>query len=99
MTEATFQITVRELYTVEYINPEVVTSVVEFGIVQPIDGNNANDWIFDTNSVHWLKKAIRLYLDLEIDWVAVCMVIDLLRQKDQLQRENAQLTAQLQRFI
>lgn len=99
MADLTFQISAVELYTFEHITAEVVTTIVEFGIAEPIDGDNPSDWIFDTNSAHWIKKAVRLYRDLEIDWVAVCMVIDLLKQKDQLQQENQQLRAQLQRFI
>ncbi|MBC3764449.1 chaperone modulator CbpM [Neptunicella marina] len=99
MAETTIEISVTELYAVEYITPKLVTEAVDLGIVIPIEGASAKDWVFDTNSAHWLKKAARLYLDLEIDWVAVCMVIDLLKQKEQLLRENAQLRAQLQRFI
>jgi chaperone modulatory protein CbpM len=49
--------------------------------------------------VHWVKKAIRLNQELEIDWVAVALVLELLKQKAQLQRENQELQHQLARFI
>jgi chaperone modulatory protein CbpM len=49
--------------------------------------------------VHWLKKFIRLNRELEIDWVAVSMVIELLKQKEQLKQENQNLQRQLERFL
>lgn len=99
MTDTVFQISVSELYAYEYINPDIIATAVELGIAQPIGGHTVNDWVFDTNDAHWLKKAVRLSQDLEIDWVAVTVVIDLLKQKDQLERENARLQTRLKRFI
>lgn len=46
-----------------------------------------------------LKKALRLHQDLEIDWVAVAMVIDLMQEKEALQKENEAYQRQLKRFI
>ena len=99
MADVTFHISVRELYASQHITPDIIATAVEFGIAQPIKGNTENDWVFDTNDAHWLKKAVRISQDLEIDWVAVSVVIDLLKQKDELERENARLQTQLQRFV
>jgi chaperone modulatory protein CbpM len=57
------------------------------------------DWVFDTTSVHWLRKAVRLHSDLDIDWVAVAMVIDLLRRNEELERRNQCFEQQLKRFL
>jgi chaperone modulatory protein CbpM len=49
--------------------------------------------------VHWLRKAVRLHSDLDIDWVAVAMVIDLLRRNEELERRNQCFEQQLKRFL
>lgn len=99
MTEGFLKISMSELCEAEHIDQQVVVEVVEYGIAAPVEGNSANEWIFDTTSVHWLKRAIRLYVDLEIDWISIAMVIELLKQKERLISENQQLQGQLQRFV
>ena len=99
MNETILKISVSELCEAEDINQEIIIEVVEYGIAKPFSGKAAEDWIFDPTSVHWLKKAIRLNRELEIDWVAIAMVIDLLKQKEQLQQENQLLQHQLSRFL
>lgn len=54
--------------------------------------------MFETASVYWIKKAVRLHQDLEIDWLAVALLIDLIQQRDALQKENAFFQQQLSRF-
>ena len=58
-----------------------------------------DDWSFDAGSAHWMQRAIRLHRDLEIDWVAVAMLIDLLREREKLHRENRALRQRLGRFL
>ena len=99
MTEPMRQVSVRELCQFEDIEIEIVIEIVEYGIAMPLTGVAADEWIFDTGSVHWIKKAVRLHRDLEIDWVAVALVIDLIQQKELLERENLRYQQQLNRFI
>lgn len=68
-------------------------------IVTPIQGELAADWVFEASAVPVIKKAARLANDFEIDWVAVSMMIDLMQQKEALERENAAYRLQLERFI
>ena len=98
-SESFLKITVSELCEAEAIDETLIVQVVEYGIAEPLAGENSQDWIFDPGSVHWLKKAVRLYHELEIDWVAVAMVIELLKQKEALLKENQHLQEQLQRFL
>ncbi|MEZ5503443.1 MAG: chaperone modulator CbpM [Halioglobus sp.] len=83
----------------EGFSQQLIVEVVEHGIAQPAAGRDVIDWVFDTNSVHWLRKAVRLHADLEIDWVAVAMVIDLLRKVETLQYQNQCIEQQLNRFL
>jgi chaperone modulatory protein CbpM len=98
MSETILRITSEELCQSKHITHELVVEVVDYGIVEPILGSGQDDWIFDPASAHWLKKAIRLYHELEIDWVAVAMVIELLKQKESLEAQNELLQRRLQRF-
>ena len=99
MSETILRISLSELCEAEQINEELIIEVVEYGIAKPVAGQTVDEWIFDPNSVHWLKKAISLNRELEIDWVAVAMVIKLLKQKERLQLENQNLQRQLARFL
>ncbi|MFT4941297.1 MAG: chaperone modulatory protein CbpM [Paraglaciecola sp.] len=99
MGDTILKISLTELCEAEQINEELIIEVVEYGIAQPVAGKSVEEWIFDPTSVHWLKKAIRLNRELEIDWVAVAMVIELLKQKEHLQQENQNLQHQLARFL
>lgn len=98
MSEALLVISFEELCQSEQINQELVIEVVDYGIAEPVAGNSTEEWIFDTSSVRWLKKAIRLYNELEIDWVAVAMIVELLKQKEALAAENETLHRRLARF-
>ena len=99
MSDIVLIVSLQELCVQEGITETMVVDVVEHGIAEPLAGNDFDEWMFESSSVHWMKKAIRLYHDLDIDWVSIAMVIDLLQQKDALLRENELLKNQLDRFI
>ncbi len=103
MSDSLFSVSFYELCQLEEIQSHLVIEVVEYGIVDPLnkgsDDASEEQWVFDTDSIYWLKKAVRLHQDLEIDWVAVAMVIDLMQQKEALQKEKEAYQRQLQRFI
>ncbi|WP_421714702.1 chaperone modulator CbpM [Alteromonas stellipolaris] len=71
---------------------------MDYGIAEPVSGDNTRNWVFDTNSVRWVKKAITLYSQLELDWIAVAMIVELLKQKEKLTEENENLQRRLMRF-
>lgn len=99
MTDILLNISFNELCQLEEITEQIIIDVVDHGIAEPIEGEEATDWIFESSSVHWLKKAIRLHRDLDIDWIAVAMVIDLLQENECLQKETKLLKNQLRRFL
>lgn len=99
MTEALVSIPFVELCEIEGIEREQVVAVVEYGIVEPIGQTDEGQWLFETRSIVWIKKALRLHIDLDIDWVAVAMVIELLQQKAKLEQENERVSQLLQRFV
>ncbi|GLX78763.1 hypothetical protein tinsulaeT_21030 [Thalassotalea insulae] len=102
MSEALLSISFNELCQLEGIESQLIIEIVEYEIVSPLNKQQApNDqqWLFDTSSIHWIKKALRLRHDLEIDWVAIAIVIKLMRQKEALQKENDAIRRQLRRFV
>ena len=67
MTELVLSISVSELCQYEGLCEQIIVEVVEHGIAQPMEGGGVVDWVFDTTSVHWLRKAVRLHADLDIE--------------------------------
>jgi chaperone modulatory protein CbpM len=99
MSVSILRISVHELCEQECISVEQVHRIVEHGIARPVSGSTQQDWVFDSKTVVWVRKALRLRQDLELDWLATSMLIDLLRQRDRLQDENRRLRHQLERFL
>jgi len=99
MTKITLYIPLDELCLSAHISQETIVEVVEYGIVTPVKGDTLAEWLFDIESAHWIKKAIKLSQELQIDWVATAMVIELMRKKQQLEQENTQLKARLSRLL
>jgi chaperone modulatory protein CbpM len=99
MTDMVLSISLRELCQYEGLTEQLIIEVVDHGIAQPVAGSDVVDWVFDATSVHWLQKAVRLHYDLEIDWIAVAMVIDLLQKNEALRRECACFEQRLKRFL
>ena len=88
-------ISLDELCQLEHIESDIIIEIVEYGIAKPIEGSETADWVFATSSVYWIKKAVQLYQDLEIDWLAVALLIELMQQRDSLQKENEFFQQQL----
>lgn len=99
MSDTILRITVRELCELEGIERETIAASVEYGIAEPVAGRSPAEWVFDTTSAHWIKKAARLQRELEVDWVAVALLVDLLRQNEGLQRQLEQYRSQVERLL
>jgi chaperone modulatory protein CbpM len=91
--------TVSELCECESVPSTLVLTLVEYDIAHPVHGSTLEDWVFDANGVIWVKKAIRLHRDLDLDWLAVATLVDLLRDRERLARENTALKLRLERFL
>lgn len=76
--------------------------IVEHGIVEPEyrpGESSPEHWMFDARMLDTLRRACRLRRDLELDWAAAALVLDLVEEKERLARENERLRQQLRRFI
>jgi chaperone modulatory protein CbpM len=99
MSTTVMRVTVTELCERDEVSREALFELVQHEVVEPIEGSSVDDWCFDVSSAHWLKRALRLKRDLDIDWVAVAMLIDLLREREALAQENQCLRQRLDRFL
>ena len=99
MTTTLMSITAIELCEQEDVSQGMLVELVLHDIARPLEGSSREDWIFDVTSAQWMRRAIRLQRDLDIDWVAVAMLIDLLREREQLRQENDCLRQRLDRFL
>ena len=99
MISSMMRVTVKELCEREELPRTLLVELIEYDIARPVAGSSLEDWVFDATGTHWLKCAIRLQRDLDLDWVAVAMLVDLLRERERLNDENRALRQRLQRFI
>ncbi len=65
---------------------EEIVALVEVGILEP-RGEDADRWRFGGHSLRRAGKAVRLRRDLEIDFHAVALVLDLLDELDALRAQ------------
>ncbi len=99
MKNSLLQVSVAEFCEREEVNFKLVLTLVELDIAQPVAGERVEDWVFDATGACWLEKALRLQRELELEWEAVGMLIEVMRQRDDLRRENAALRQRLARFL
>ena len=99
MVATVLRIAVSELCEQDGLSHGLLLEMVQYDIARPVAGSSIEDWVFDATAAHWLKKALRLRRDLDLDWVAVAMLIDLLRERERLDQENQQLRQRLGRFL
>tara|TARA_R100001509_G_scaffold155424_1_gene117895 strand:+ start:433 stop:744 length:312 start_codon:yes stop_codon:yes gene_type:complete len=99
MKDVSTRMSALELCECEGVSRQAVVSLVEYEVAFPLAGASVEDWTFDVDSIHWLRKALRLRRDLELEWVAVAMVVDLLRTRERLERDNRQLQRRLSRLL
>ena len=63
MSEILISISFNELCQIEGVESDSIIEIVEYGIVEPIDGNDEAQWVLEASSIHWIKTALRLHQD------------------------------------
>jgi len=98
MITGAVRITLEELCSGRGLTRATVVEMVESEVLRPVAGQSDSDWEFECSAAHWAQRALRLKTDLDLDWLAVAMLVDLLRERESLARENTRLRQRLQRF-
>ena len=99
MASGVLQISVQEICEQEGLTRAVLLELVEYDIARPVAGTSLDDWVFDNTGAHWLRKANRLRRELDLDWLAVSVLVELLRQRETLDQENRMLRQRLRRLL
>jgi chaperone modulatory protein CbpM len=83
-------LTLTELSAFCHVQADWVTSLLEYGVLDPL-GGDAADWRFSPPNVLRARKARRLTHDLGLNLAGVALVLDLIEERDALARKLAQL--------
>lgn len=97
-TSLLLQLTLEECCQRLELPEDILIEIVEYGIVEP-DGKAPAEWRFDTAALSRLRQARRLQRELELDWAAVAVTLDLLGEVERLRTENDSLKRRLLRFL
>jgi MerR family transcriptional regulator/heat shock protein HspR len=71
------------------VHPTLVSQYIQRGLLDPVEDRGGQDWWFNDRSLYILRKIQRLRTDLGVNLNGVAVVLELLRQIDELQRESA----------
>ena len=94
MSETSYYLTLGELTQSVRLSTETVITIVECGIVDP-RGEQPQQWLFEPQMVQMIQRACRLQRDLELDWPAVALALELIEDLERLREENQRLRRQL----
>jgi DNA-binding transcriptional MerR regulator len=86
-------LTAGELARLARLHPEMVDSLIEWGLVDPEESEP--ELLFPETAVPRIWRIMRLRRDLGINWAGIGVVQDLLDRIDQLEREVAWLRKQI----
>lgn len=96
--DKTMKISVEEFCQTVDMPKEFLIEIVEHGIIEP-QGKSSENWVFDQELLPVVKSAVRLKRDLGIDWTGIALALDLIRELEELRRENTMLKQRLGRFL
>ncbi len=94
MSESSYYLTLAEVTQSARLSAETVITIVDCGIVQP-QGEQPRQWLFEPQMLALIQRACRLQRDLELDWPAVALALELTEDLQRLREENQRLRRQL----
>tara|TARA_R110001599_G_scaffold353884_2_gene602347 strand:- start:31917 stop:32231 length:315 start_codon:yes stop_codon:yes gene_type:complete len=94
MSETGSYLTLTEVTRSVRLSADTIVTIVDCGIVEP-RGEQPNQWLFEPQMVALMQRACRLQRDLELDWPAVALAMDLIEDLQRLRNENQRLRRQL----
>jgi chaperone modulatory protein CbpM len=78
---------------------EFIVELVEYGVISPIKGADAESWAFDAWALARLNRALRLHRDLEINLPGLAISLDLLDEVQRLRQQVDLLDGQLKQLL
>ena len=90
--------TLREVCQCRDLASEFVVQCVEYGITDVSGGSEQEAWRFPVRAIPRLEKAFRLHRDLDLDFSALALVMELLDDIDTLNDRIDSLNRRLQEW-
>jgi chaperone modulatory protein CbpM len=78
---------------------EFIVELVEYGVIAPVKGADAESWSFDAWALARLQRALRLHRDLEINLPGLAISLDLLDEVQRLRQQVDLLDGQLKQLL
>jgi chaperone modulatory protein CbpM len=94
MSENQNYLTLAEVTRNLRMSADTVSTLVNCGIVEP-QGEQPGQWLFEPQMVTVIQRASRLQRDLDLEWPAVALAMDLMEDLQRLRNENQRLRQQL----
>ncbi len=63
---------------------ELMVELVEHGIISPSEGSTTTQWVFQSNSLIRVDKALRLQQDLKVNVAGTALILELLDEINDL---------------
>ena len=82
---------VEEICFCASIDEDMLNDIVGYSIVTPISGQYPREWLFCVSEVEIVKRAVRIYRDLNVDWMGIALILNLLEESHKLEVQNASL--------
>lgn len=62
------------------LRADEVVELVEFGVIEPVQGRYPSDWRFTTGALVRVRRALRLQQDLQMNHAGVALALDLIEE-------------------
>jgi len=94
-----FYLSFHELCHCTNTSPVYMLELIDHEIAIPAKGTAEEEWEFNITTRVLVERALRLHNDLDIDWVDIKLILNLLDEITELKIENRNLKQQLNRFL
>jgi len=98
MNEHVYKLTLTEVTLSVRLPVETIITIVDHGIVEP-SGRLPEEWLFAPHMLETMRRASRLQHDLELDWVAIALALELLDKLRDSRAENRRLRQRLESLL
>jgi len=97
--EGCFTLSLRELSEHGGVSADYIIDLIDQGILEPLVTQKRDEFLFQTNAVLRLQKALRLQQDLDVNLPGTAVVLDLLDQIDRLNNQVLTLQQRIETML